>query len=379
MANVLDIERGRQDALDRLYIVDTRAEDAYDDIARLAQMLCGTPIALVSLVDRDRQWFKARVGTLLEWIPREISFCDHTIRDSASVMQVHDARVDERFRDNPLVKGEPHARAHAGAPSASGLCSAASRASANLRGAPIVTRDGHAIGAVCVVDYEPRVLDEVQLAGLQALARQVVFLLELRTFLQEERERYALSEDITRRLLDDRSQLERLNHDLMERALRDSLTGLLNRAGMQALRDTPAFMARIEDGAYCLALADVDHFKRINDTYGHTVGDEVLRAVAAIIRGCLREGDYAGRYGGEEFIALFPQTRIAEAARMAELVRERVEAMRLPCQVTLSIGLVEGRRCLESRLIALARADRALYEAKRNGRNQVALGEALIG
>ncbi len=359
MANVLDIERGRQDALDRLYIVDTRAEDAYDDIARLAQMLCGTPIALVSLVDRDRQWFKARVGTLLEWIPREISFCDHTIRDSASVMQVHDARVDERFRDNPLVKGEPHARAYAGA--------------------PIVTRDGHAIGAVCVVDYEPRVLDEVQLAGLQALARQVVFLLELRTFLQEERERYALSEDITRRLLDDRSQLERLNHDLMERALRDSLTGLLNRAGMQALRDTPAFMARIEDGAYCLALADVDHFKRINDTYGHTVGDEVLRAVAAIIRGCLREGDYAGRYGGEEFIALFPQTRIAEAARMAELVRERVEAMRLPCQVTLSIGLVEGRRCLESRLIALARADRALYEAKRNGRNQVALGEALIG
>ncbi|QIL21573.1 sensor domain-containing diguanylate cyclase [Thermomonas sp. HDW16] len=359
MPNVLEIERGRQDALDRLFIVDTRAEDAYDDIARLAQMLCGTPIALVSLVDRDRQWFKARVGTLLEWIPREISFCDHTIRDPSSVMQVHDARLDDRFHDNPLVKGEPYARAYAGA--------------------PIVTRDGHAIGAVCVVDYEPRRLNEAQVTGLQALARQVTFLLDVRAFLQEERERHVQSEDMTRQLLDDRSQLQRQNHDLMERVLHDPLTGLLNRAGMQALRDSPEFMARIEDGAYCLALADVDHFKRINDTYGHTIGDEVLRAVAAIVRDCLRGGDHAGRYGGEEFIVLFPQTRIADAMRMAERIRKRVAAMRLPCQVTLSIGLVEGRRCLESRLIALARADRALYEAKRNGRNRVSVGEALIG
>ena len=109
MAHVLDIERGRQDALDRLYIVDTRAEDAYDDIARLAQMLCGTPIALVSLVDRDRQWFKARVGTLLEWIPREISFCDHTIRQARTLI-VSDALADPRFRDNALVTGDPSIR-----------------------------------------------------------------------------------------------------------------------------------------------------------------------------------------------------------------------------------------------------------------------------
>ena len=357
MADVVDIERGRQDALDRLQIVDTRAEEAYDDIARLAQMLCGTPIALVSLLDRDRQWFKARIGTLLDSIPRELSFCDYTIRDPSSVMQVDDARLDERFRDNPLVKGEPYARAYAGA--------------------PIVTHDGHAVGEVCVVDYEPRRLNEAQANGLQALARQVSFLLELRTFLQEQRERHAQSEDITRRLLDDRTQLELQNIVLMERVRFDPLTGLLNRTGMQAMRDTPSFMSRIEKGPYCLALADVDHFKRINDTLGHTVGVEVLREVAAILRSSLRDGDYAGRYGGEEFVVLLPETRLADARHVVERIRERVSAIRLPCPVTLSIGLVEGRRDRESRLIALARADRALYEAKRNGRNQVALGEVL--
>lgn len=212
MAAVLDGERGRQDALDRFNIVDTRAEDAYDDIAKLAQVLCGSLIALVSLVDRERQWFKARVGTLLDWIPRDISFCDYTIRDPSSVMQVRDARLDGRFRDNPLVKGEPYVRAYAGA--------------------PIVTRDGYAVGAVCVVDHQPRCLDEMQLTGLQALAKQVSFLLELRTFLHEERERQVRSEDITRRLLDDHSKLQRQNHDLRERALHYPLTGLLNRAGM---------------------------------------------------------------------------------------------------------------------------------------------------
>lgn len=355
MVAVHDGERERQDALDRLDIVDTRADDAYDDIARLAQILCGTPVAVVSLVDHDRQWFKGRVGTLLDWIPRDLSFCDYTIRDPSAVMQVRDARLDPRFRDNPMVSGEPNARAYAGA--------------------PIVTRDGHAIGAVCVIDYSPRALDDRQVAGLQALARQVTVLLEMRAFLHEERERRNESEGAKRRLLDDHSQLQRQHHDLRERALRDPLTGLLNRTGMQALRDNAAFMARVEDGAYCLALADIDHFKRINDVHGHVVGDDVLREVAAIIRDCLREGDQAGRYGGEEFVLLFPQTHLADAAKVAECIRERVAAMRLPCEVSLSIGLVEGRRDMESRLIAVARADRALYEAKRNGRNQVALGE----
>lgn len=359
MVAVNDGGRERQDALDRFDIVDTRAENAYDDIARLAQILCGTPVAVVSLVDDERQWFKGRVGTLLDWIPRELSFCDYTIREPSSVLQVQDARLDPRFRDNSLVKGEPNACAYAGA--------------------PILTHDGRAIGAVCVIDYQPRTLDDVQVDGLQALARQVTLMLEMRAFLREERERRAETEGAKRRLLDDHSRLVRQHHDLRERALHDPLTGLLNRTGMQALRDTRDFMARVEDGPYCLALADIDHFKRINDAHGHTVGDDVLREVASIIRDCLREGDQAGRYGGEEFVILFPQTRLAEAAQVTECIRERVAAIRLPCDVSLSIGLVEGRRDLESRLIAVARADRALYEAKRGGRNRVAIGEPLAG
>ena len=153
------------------------------------------------------------------------------------------------------------------------------------------------------------------------------------------------------------------------------LTGLYNyRMLLESLRREAERSTRFGH-RLCLLVLDLDRFKEVNDSYGHAAGDAVLAEFARRLRAEVREVDLAFRQGGEEFVLLFPQTHLADAAKVAECIRERVAAMRLPCEVSLSIGLVEGRRDMESRLIAVARADRALYEAKRNGRNQVALGE----
>jgi len=153
-------EAARLAALRELQVLDTLPEGVYDDIALLASQICGTPIALVSLVDADRQWFKARVGLVPTETHRDLAFCAHAIAADAPVFIVEDARLDARFRDNPLVTGDPRIRFYAGA--------------------PVVMPDGHALGTVCVIDTAPRVLDAAQIGALQALARQTTALLELR-------------------------------------------------------------------------------------------------------------------------------------------------------------------------------------------------------
>ena len=155
-----DNETERLAALDRLRILDTTSESVFDDLVTLASEICGTPIALVSLVDHDRQWFKARVGLEARQTPREIALCAHAIADPTQLFTVVDASVDARFADNPLVTGEPHVRFYAGA--------------------PIVTEDGHALGTVCVIDTKPRVLTKSQSECMRALARQASSLMALR-------------------------------------------------------------------------------------------------------------------------------------------------------------------------------------------------------
>jgi signal transduction histidine kinase len=153
-------ETDRLAALYGLNVLDSGPEQDFDDIVRLASTVCGVPMSLVSLVDADRQWFKARIGTDLTETPRELSFCAHAILGK-DLLVVPDAWQDTRFADNPAVEGTG-IRFYAGA--------------------PLITTDGYALGTLCVLDSQPRRLDVEQLQALRALARQVTSQLELRRY-----------------------------------------------------------------------------------------------------------------------------------------------------------------------------------------------------
>tara|TARA_Y100000780_G_scaffold134790_1_gene121277 strand:+ start:1933 stop:3561 length:1629 start_codon:yes stop_codon:yes gene_type:complete len=140
-------------------VLDTEAEQLFDDLTTLASQICDTPIALISLIDPDRQWFKSRVGLDAEETSREIAFCSHAILQD-DVFEIPNASLDPRFHDNPLVTGAPDIRFYAGA--------------------PLVSPSGHAIGTLCTIDRKPRKLTESQKTSLQTLSKSVVAHLELK-------------------------------------------------------------------------------------------------------------------------------------------------------------------------------------------------------
>jgi GAF domain-containing protein len=149
-------------ALSSYNIMDTLPERSFDDITRLAAFICGTKISLVSLVDRKRQWFKSNFGLDAKETPREWAFCSHAINEPDEVLEVGDSRKDDRFKDNPLVVGEPHVIFYAGA--------------------PLITTNGYALGTLCVIDDQPNRLSEEQRVMLQSLSRLVVDQLEYHKF-----------------------------------------------------------------------------------------------------------------------------------------------------------------------------------------------------
>jgi two-component system sensor histidine kinase/response regulator len=196
-------ERERINALHRYDILDTEPELAFDDITLLASQICGTEIAMISLVDRDRQWFKSKVGTTTSETSRDIAFCAHGILQP-EVFVVEDARADDRFAANPMVTGGQKLRFYAGA--------------------PLTTSDGHALGMLCVNSPVARTLSTEQSAGLQALSRQVVAQLELRRRTSE----LAFARDIAVETALAKSQfLANMSHEI-----RTPMNGVIGMAGL---------------------------------------------------------------------------------------------------------------------------------------------------
>ncbi len=322
-------EPARVEALKEYQILDSEPEQAYDDLTLLAAHICDTPIALVSLVDAERQWFKSRIGLEVPETPRDQAFCAHAIA-APGTMVVPDALRDDRFRRNPLVIDHPQIRFYAGA--------------------PLRVSKGHALGTLCVIDREPRELTEQQLRALEALSRQVVAQLELR----------------------------RKVFQLEKSSVRDALTGVFNRRYFDSVLPQELARAKRYQDLTSLLLVDVDRFKRVNDEHGHQEGDRVLTLLSGTLTRSTRAADVVCRYGGEEFAIVLPHTGLSVAAQLAERIRSRViketDEAKPPLKagamtVTIGVATVPAEASDMATLVSIA--DRRLYLGKSAGRDRV--------
>ena len=344
-----DNEADRLRALSRYQVLDTAPEAGYEDLVAIAAAICQMPMGSVSLIDADRQWFKARLGLDPTETSRDMAFCAHAILDPHAVMVVPDARLDPRFSDNPLVTGAPGIRFYAGA--------------------PLLSAEGLPMGTLCVMDSQPRELQGYQVDALDALSRQVSSLLELRrvsrNLVLQLRDRDWYEEQLHKFS----EELELQNADLHEQVRLDALTGLANRRALSASLE----LALDGGDACCVALLDIDHFKAVNDTHGHAVGDDVLVQVANSLRASSAGHGLLARHGGEEFAWVLPGIDLDQAVLQCEYLREAVKFASAALPVTISIGVASAQPG-DTIGSLLQRADTALYAAKHAGRDRVMAG-----
>ena len=315
-----DFEERRLEALKGFEVLDTPPEETFDRITRLAKALMEAPIALVSLVDRDRQWFKSRQGLDMAQSPRNVSFCAHAIEHDGPLI-VPDARKDPRFRDNPLVVGDPKIRFYLGI--------------------PLKTSEGYNLGTLCVMDRRPRQASQTQIAAMYDLASFVIDELELRRL-----------------------------------ATTDTLTGALTqRTFMKDAGRAFDVAGRYGRPFSCIVL-DVDQFGSIRNDKGPAAGDAVLRAMASACRATIRPVDLFGRTRAEEFAIAMPETNLEGAEVAAERLRHHVaivgsEARDGVLGITASLGVASQGPHDRDVVSLLNRAGTAMFRAKQAGRNRV--------
>ena len=332
--------------------MDTLPEQAYDNFTKLASMICNTPIALITLLDEERQWFKSRFGLERSEIPREDAICNHTIMALDNIMVINDATQDGRFASNLLVAAEPNIRFYAGA--------------------PLVTSNGEALGTICVMDDKPRGITQDQLDALQVLSREVMGQFELRRSIATLEQSMLKQENYIDQLQEYQRELEKVRAELENQSLTDPLTGVNNRRAFDTRFEEEFLRAKRYEVACSLILIDIDFFKQYNDTFGHTAGDEALIAVAAVLKEDVRIHDMVARYGGEEFAIILPNTDSKGAMVMGERFRRSIQrASWKHKQLTISVGVASLHEGIQKPMDLLRESDTALYEAKLAGRNLV--------
>ena len=307
-------EQERLSQLKSLAILDTPPEERFDRVTRMARRLFGVPIALISLVDENRQWFKSCFGLEVGETERRISFCAHAIVEDGALV-IEDALLDERFADNPMVTGEPHIRFYAGQ--------------------PLRTMSGKAVGTLCLIDREPRRFGGEDLAMLSDLAAMV------------EREIMAV-----------------------QLAISDDLTRISNRRGFLALSKYCLAVCKRQLFPATLVFFDLDKFKQVNDSYGHTEGDRLLKIFAEQMRESFRSSDLFARLGGDEFVALLTNVTTDVVTtlmdRFEQAVKSRCASLDLPYTIEFSYGVVSYEPLKHASIEdMLHEADRGMYEAKK--------------
>ncbi len=314
-------EATRLDTLRSLNILDTSPEERFDRLTRLAKRLFGVPIALVSLVDANRQWFKSCIGLQAAETPREISFCGHAIVED-EIFLVPDATLDERFHDNPLVTDEPRIRFYAGC--------------------PLKVPNGSKLGTLCLIDVEPRTLGPEDLNLLRDLARMA------------EQELAAV-----------------------QLATMDELTLLSNRRGFMSLAQHALNLCRRAAKPASLLFLDMDRFKQINDRFGHAEGDRALRSFGNALKSVFRDSDVIGRLGGDEFAVLLTNTSSQASADALARLKRSVDALNRESQRGYEILFSAGQIALDparhrSIDALLSEADALMYQQKRARKEKIA-------
>ncbi len=308
-------EEGRVAALEASGVLDTAPEERFDRYTRLVRRLFDVPIALVSLVDRNRQWFKSADGLKARQTPRDISFCGHAILDD-EVLVVGDATGDERFNDNPLVLGDPNIRFYAGC--------------------PLKSPDGFRLGTLCIIDKTPREFSREDEEALRDVAAMVA------------------SELATLRL-----------------ATIDELTGLSNRRAFNMMADQSLSLCARNNGIASLLVIDLDGFRQINEELGYAAGDKALVEFGQMLRTSFRESDVVARVGADEFCVLLADSDLEHAWRGVERFRDTVNARNeMPgrqYRLLFSAGVIQWEQGRHKRVTELLRdADLLMVERKRS-------------
>ncbi len=282
-------EATRIQTLHALNVLDTESEERFDRLARLAKRLFNVPIALVSLVDINRQWFKSHMGLDACETSRDISFCGHAILGD-DIFIVEDALLDERFYDNPLVLNEPRIRFYAGI--------------------PLTVSNNSKIGTLCLIDHNPHLFseeDQSLLRDLGCMAEQELAAVQLATM--------------------------------------DELTLLSNRRGFMVLASHSLNLCKRLHKPVLLFFFDLDSFKQINDRYGHAEGDRALTSFSQVLKEAFRESDVVGRLGGDEFVALLSNSNLAQSKqslnRLAQLLETHNEREARDYSIRFSVGTIE--------------------------------------
>ena len=316
----------------------TPIEERFERITRLARRALRTPVAAITLINGNSQWFKSVSGWPISQLPLEHSLCQLVLAEG-TVTTVGDTSTDARTKENPLVARTPKFRAYAGA--------------------PLLDGDGAIVGTFCVFDTRERAFDEADLEALADLAA------------------LAQRELVGEQVRDAHDEIVAKLGAARREAMVDSLTRLWNRRGVTIMLDAAIAEAQESGSPLVVALIDLDNFKRINDTHGHQVGDEVLRKCAGRLIRCVRMSDIVGRIGGDEFVLLLNDSNRSTADQVLNRLRREIAATpimtrhaEIPSTISVGYTILAPGESLDAASL-LERADAALRTAKLAGRDQV--------